>query len=109
LRRLVYGYLKVDNGYAYCLNLLIALDQLLNALLGGACDETLSSRTYRMARRKGGGWRIFEKGVNTLFWFDTDSEGRQHCELAYRVEARRGHVPREFVKAPLASDLGGAT
>lgn len=38
--------LKLKNwGY----HVLIAVDQLFNALTGGAADETLSSRTYRGA------------------------------------------------------------
>ena len=84
----------MSNGYSYWLNLLIAMDQLLNALLGGACDETLSSRTYRMARVKGGGWAVFERFVNALFWCDVDEQGRRHCELSYLVEMTRGHLPK---------------
>ena len=30
-------------------HVLVAIDQLFNALIGGAADETLSSRTYRGA------------------------------------------------------------
>lgn len=33
----------------YTYHNIIAIDQLLNALTGGAADETLSSRTYRGA------------------------------------------------------------
>lgn len=33
----------------YGYHVIIALDQLFNALTGGAADETLSSRTYRGA------------------------------------------------------------
>ncbi len=31
----------------YGYHVIIAIDQLFNALTGGAADETLSSRTYR--------------------------------------------------------------
>ncbi len=34
----------------YIYHLLVAIDQLFNAITGGAADETLSSRTYRGAR-----------------------------------------------------------
>ena len=34
----------------YVINLLCAFDQLLNALLGGFCDESLSSHSYRLWR-----------------------------------------------------------
>ncbi|SUT85856.1 Uncharacterised protein [Actinobacillus ureae] len=50
---------------------LIAIDQLVNALLFGAADETISSRCYRGAiltkdlKLK---WRIAYKVVNALFF-----------------------------------------
>lgn len=34
----------------YIKNVLIAIDQLFNAVIGGYCDESLSSRCYRWAR-----------------------------------------------------------
>lgn len=40
---------KVD-GTGYLLNIAIAFDQWLNAILAGAPDETLSSRAYRADR-----------------------------------------------------------
>lgn len=40
---------------AYLFEVLIALDQLLNALLGGYADETISSRAEK-ARRRGRLW-----------------------------------------------------
>lgn len=42
---------------------LIALDQLANAICGGWADETLSSRAYRESPRA-------EKFINTLFFWD---------------------------------------
>lgn len=39
----------------YLLNILISLDQLLNTLLAGSPDETLSSRMGKYAER-GRGW-----------------------------------------------------
>jgi hypothetical protein len=83
----------MDNGYSYGLNLLLVLDQLLNALLRGSCDETLSSRTYRMARIKGGNWARFERLVNIVFWRDVLGSQR-HCELSYLVEMAGGHMPK---------------
>jgi hypothetical protein len=83
----------MDNGYSYGLNFLLALDQFFNSLLRGSCDETLSSRTYRMARIKGGNWARFERLVNAIFWRDV--VGRQrHCELSYLVEMVGGHMPK---------------
>ena len=36
---------------------LIALDQLANAILAGHADETLSARAYRLSRDRGRHWR----------------------------------------------------
>lgn len=88
----------MENGYRYSTNAAIAVDQLFNALLGGSCDETLSSRTYRMARLERKGWEFFEKVVNTLFFKDVDDEGRRHCELSYLVEMAGGHMPKAMIR-----------
>jgi hypothetical protein len=71
----------------YWLSLLIALDQLANALLWGYVDETLSSRAHRMASRKKR-WRIAEKAINALFFWEPD-----HCRIAYQAELAREHFP----------------
>lgn len=93
----------LENGYPYLLNLLIGVDQLVNAIAGGSCDETLSSRTYRMARVKGGGWAVFEMIINTIFFSDVDSAGHKHCELSYMVEMSHGHMPKSLTKMELMS------
>lgn len=90
----------IENGYSYWMNNLIAIDQLANAILCGSCDETLSSRTYRMARIKGGNWAKFERLVNTLFWFDVIGDKR-HCELSYLVEMQHGHMPKALQRTLL--------
>lgn len=90
----------MENGYSYGMNLLIWADQGLNSLLAGSCDETLSSRIHRRASSHKG-WAVFEKLVNRMFWFDVDKEGRRHCELAYLVEMRRGHLPKAMSRAIL--------
>jgi hypothetical protein len=63
---------------------LIALDQLVNALLGGWADETLSSRAYRENSR-------LAKVIDTLFWFDEN-----HCINSYFSERDRAQLPPEF-------------
>lgn len=60
----------------YVYHLLVAIDQLFNALTGGAADETLSSRTYRRARlaqKPKTRWKILYTLINGVF-FD-----RHHC------------------------------
>ena len=69
---------------------LIAVDQLLNALLGGWADETLSARSWRM-RNKGKRWHVARLVIDALFWFDKD-----HCRNAYLSEIYRGHLPVEY-------------
>lgn len=74
-------------------HVLVAIDQLFNALIGGAADETLSSRTYRGAmlaptpRKR---WRVLYRLINGLF-FD-----RNHCREAYESEVKRRQYPAEF-------------
>lgn len=65
---------------------LIAIDQLVNTLLLGSCDESLSSRA----------WRHYEDGsrrwpkvlIDTLLWFDND-----HCHQSYLSEIERRQLP----------------
>ena len=49
----------------YIHNLLVALDQLLNAILAGDPDETLSGRAHRLQHIKG--WGCFASVLN---WVD---------------------------------------
>lgn len=67
----------------YGYHVMIAIDQLFNALTGGAADETLSSRTYRgaiLAKQPKKRWRVLYRVINGLF-FD-----RNHCKTAYESE-----------------------
>ena len=67
----------------YGYHVMIAIDQLFNALTGGAADETLSSRTYRgaiLAKQPKKRWRVLYLVINGLF-FD-----RNHCKTAYESE-----------------------
>ena len=73
--------------------MLIALDQLANALFAGAADETISSRCYRgaiLAKEPKLKWRIAYKVVNALFFDAT------HCKTAYESEVKRRQYPPEF-------------
>ena len=63
---------------------LIALDQLVNALCGGWADESISARAYRSK------WKIREKIINALF-FD-----RNHCVDSYLSEKQRNQLPAEY-------------
>ncbi len=68
--------------------ILVALDQLINTLIGGYADETLSSRAHRRRLRGKGGvaWVI----DHIFFWQD------EHCKTAYESELERAQLPPEF-------------
>ena len=75
----------------YIKNILIALDQLANTIIGGDPDETISSRTEKAHRGDFG--PIYSKLsviprfiINLVFWpFD----GRNHCQQS--LEEDEGH------------------
>ena len=72
----------------YCKSLFIALDQLVNAVLGGWPDETMSSRCWR--------WHLAGKDwpmviVDGLFFWDT-----QHCRASYESERLGRQMPPEL-------------
>ena len=75
-------------------HVLIAIDQLFNAIIGGAADETLSSRTYRRAvltqSKPKKRWRVLYKIINGLF-FD-----KNHCRTAWESEINRKQYPADF-------------
>ena len=69
----------------------IAINQLVNTLLGGWPDETLSSRAHRMRVKGQPCWGWTAKAINLLFFFQKD-----HCRLAYEEEIKRWQLPPEF-------------
>jgi hypothetical protein len=75
----------------YVLNLLIALDQLANAILLGSPDETLSSRAYRAWLLDRFFGKVFKPLIDILFFFDQD-----HCYRAYMAEVRKKQLPKVF-------------
>ena len=73
----------------WALQVLIALDQLANAIIGGWADETICARVYRNARK--GYWYaiLAEKILNCIFRILGD---KSHCETAYNSELNRAHL-----------------
>jgi len=63
---------------------LIAIDQLANALAGGYADETISARAYRK------GWNLRQKLINALF-----IDGN-HCRDSYYSELLRTQFPASY-------------
>ena len=68
--------------------ILIALDQLVNALFGGWADETLSARCWRCRDRQP--FKLLEPVIGRLF-FDPS-----HCLESYLSERRRFQLPPEY-------------
>ena len=73
----------------YWFNVAVAFDQLMNALFNGSCDETLSSRAYRLHIERSRS--IPYKLINLLFFWQTD-----HCQEAYTSEIERKHLPPQM-------------
>jgi hypothetical protein len=71
----------------YIKNLLTAIDQLGNAIIGSWCDETISSHAYRLYRDKDIWVPMYL--INTLFI------NRYHCWEAYLGERFRLDSPPE--------------
>jgi len=76
----------------YILQVLLGIDQLVNTLLGGYADESISSRCWRL-RNKSSFWSFMRVLVDTLFFFQTN-----HCQKAYESEQLRLQEPPEFRK-----------
>ena len=75
----------------YLLNVTIAVDQLANALLNGAPDETLSSRAYRADRDGKMLGHVFRPAIDTLFFWQD-----QHGYQSYLEEVHRRQFPKHF-------------
>lgn len=72
--------------------ILIAIDQLLNALLGGFADETLSARAYRTRNKPLGAF--FLKTID--FIFATFFGQERHCYDSYIAEIKRRQLPKHY-------------
>ena len=74
----------------YIVHLLIALDQLGTAILGGWPDETMSSYAFRLDMQ-GKPFGFMRRVIDALFFWDDD-----HCRKAWLAEMRRKQVPLEM-------------
>ena len=72
--------------------LAIAVDQLLNVLIGlignrpSWADETMSAHAMRMELERGRSWA--RKLIDGILWFDKD-----HCKESYESEILRRQLP----------------
>lgn len=74
----------------YVLQVLLAIDQLFNAILGGWADESISSRSWR-CRFDSAFWAVMNVLIDTLFFWQPN-----HCMQAYESERLRLQEPPEF-------------
>lgn len=78
---------------SYGKSVLIAFDQLVNALADGWPDETLSSRAWRWSVSGKRDWP--RNIIDTLFFLDRDA-GKGHCELSCESERLGRQLPPEL-------------
>lgn len=73
----------------YARRVLIAVDQLVNACLGGWPDETLSSRAWRWELSGVRSWP--RRLIDALFFMEKD-----HCRESYESEREGRQLPPEL-------------
>lgn len=66
--------------------ILIAIDQLANTLIGGMADETISARAYR---------KNWKRRVAIINWLFCDPD---HCKASYYAELLRFQLPKAYRK-----------
>lgn len=69
----------------------VAIDQLINAMLQGHCDETLSSRAHRMAVKNQPYWWWLQRVIDGMFFWQN-----HRCRNSYNAERDRAQLPPEF-------------
>lgn len=73
---------------SYATRVLIAVDQVVNAVIGGQPDETLSARAWRL-REQSWAWGLARRVIDAAF----SLFGRDHCRLSFESEQARRHLP----------------
>lgn len=73
-------------GYSYIECLLIAIDQLFNAIFMGSPDETLSARCWR--KKASQPWKMFRICIDYIFFWQ-----KEHCKSAWSSEMHRLQLP----------------
>ena len=79
--------------WKYFINVLIAVDQLVNTLFGGYPDETISAECYRKSQEKG---HYFYKILKFILDICLSPIKQNHCEQAYISEVYRKQLPPNY-------------
>ncbi len=86
---------------AWWLQVLIAFDQFLNAILFGWADETFSARCYRRGTlQKNLRFRSIQFFIDGLFFWTSD-----HCKKAWDAEIEREQLPRSMRLDRTSTDI----
>lgn len=78
----------------YCINLLVALDQLACSIFGGWCDESMSSYLWRLDNKGKPAGRMIRPAVDYIALKVFGQA--QHCLLSYQAERARAQFPPEL-------------
>lgn len=78
----------------YLIHILLAIDCLGTALIGGWYGETLSSYAYRLDRQGKRGGRIFRPLIDWLFAWQGKKGG--HCYYAWCDLKARNNMPPDL-------------
>ena len=70
--------------------ILLGIDQLINTVLWGYADESLSARSWRNQYKKRR-YAISVKVINCVFFWQ-----KNHCQEAYSSEKKRRQLPTEY-------------
>lgn len=73
----------------YSKKVLIAIDQLINTLIGGWPDETLSSQAHRWEQAGKRSWT--RKMIDAIFFWE-----ERHCYSSYISEREGRQLPPEL-------------
>ncbi len=80
----------------YFFNILIAVSQLGNTLLGGYPDESMSARAWRTAKQGKYPGKLTLPLIDTLFFVITLGRDKTHCLTAYESERTRRQLPAYY-------------
>ena len=83
----------LKNFWKYLINVLIAVDQLVNTLFGGMPDETISAECFRKSQEKG---HYFYKILKFILDVCLSPIKQDHCEQAYLSEVYRKQLPPQY-------------
>ena len=80
----------------YIFNILVALSQLGNTLLGGFPDESMSARAWRTAKQGKYPGKLAMPLIDILFFVLTFGRDKAHCLMAYESERLRRQHPEYY-------------